>query len=157
MAQITEQLTRGVPTGNETFQLCSTSYDRDPWTKAKRQSVKDFRWTDWIERKSLNTLDHYVVRFLNAVTAESEKLVAFINNIAVLNTAADILVAAPDIVDTWDPLTIEDELEANWREVKATINPFKEWMKIPVKFWGVLANCTDVWSIPKFFIQKSLW
>ena len=71
-----------------------------------------------------------VVRFLNAVTAESEKLVAFINNIAVLNTAAGILVAAPDIVDTWDPLAIEDELEANWREVKATINPFKEWMKL---------------------------
>ena len=67
-----------------------------------------------------------VVRFLNAVTAESEQLVAFINNIAVLNTAAGILVAAPDIVDTWDPLAIEDELEANWREVKATINPFKE-------------------------------
>ena len=67
-----------------------------------------------------------VVRFLNAVTAESEKLVAFINNIAVLNTAAGILVAAPDIVNTWDLLAIEDELEANWREVKATINPFKE-------------------------------
>ena len=81
------------------------------------------------ECKSFYILDHVVVRFLNAVTTESEKLVAFINNIAVLNTAAGILVAAPDIVDTWDPLEIEDELEANWREVKATINPFKERMK----------------------------
>jgi len=83
MAQITEQLTRGVPT------------------------------------------NHMVVLFLNAVTAESEKLVAFINNIPLLNTAAGILIEAPDIVDTWEPLEIEDELEANWREVKATINPFK--------------------------------
>jgi len=69
--------------------------------------------------------EHLVVRVLDAVTAQSENLVAFINNIAVLNNAADILIAAPDIVDTWDPLAIEDQLEAYLKEIKATINPFK--------------------------------
>ena len=106
-----------------------------------------------------------VVRFLNAVTAESEKLVAFINNIAVLNTAAGILVAAPDIVDTWDPLAIEDELEANWREVKATINPFKEWMTIlscidvgdrclRQEFWWPYVTRLDVTGSDKNFHSK---
>ena len=74
-----------------------------------------------------------VVRVLDAVTAQSENLVAFVNNIAVLNNAADILIAAPDIVDTWDPLAIEDQLEAYLKEIKATINPLKAWMKIFTK------------------------
>jgi len=83
MAQITEQLTRGVPN------------------------------------------EHVVSQFLNAITAQSELLVSFINNIELLNTVADILIASPTIVDGWDSESIEEELEANWREVKATINPFK--------------------------------
>ena len=84
-----------------------------------------------------------VVRFLNAVTAESEKLVAFINNILVLNNAADLLIAAPDIVDTWDSEAIEDQLEAYWREVKATINPFKERIKISRSFFSMKLTVTS--------------